>query len=127
MKIKNDRVYNFKGAFMGMRNPMNSWDKSDSKFGFQVHDGVKWFNEQETTDIVNKYIQKFNLTREQAMKKILNNSIVAYDDNSEIAECAIIGPEDMDLANRLIAAGPEHAKFLRQIFVTVDIQGPLYW
>jgi hypothetical protein len=33
----------------------------------------------------------------------------------------------MDLAKRLIAAGPEHRKFLRQIFVNVDITAPLYW
>lgn len=33
----------------------------------------------------------------------------------------------MDLAQRLIKAGPEHCKFLRQIFVSVDIDAPLYW
>ena len=38
-----------------------------------------------------------------------------------------IGPNDMKLATTLIKAGPEHRKFLRQIFVTVDITAPLYW
>lgn len=38
-----------------------------------------------------------------------------------------IGPNDLDLAQRLISSGPEHAKFLRQIFVSVDITAPLYW
>lgn len=33
MKFENTHVYNFEGAFHGMRNPMNSWDKSDSYFG----------------------------------------------------------------------------------------------
>ena len=33
MKFENTQVFNFKGAFHGMRNPMNSWDKSDSYFG----------------------------------------------------------------------------------------------
>lgn len=39
----------------------------------------------------------------------------------------IVGPKDMDLATRLIKAGNEHRKFLRQIFVSVDITAPLYW
>lgn len=39
----------------------------------------------------------------------------------------IIGPNDMDLAQRLIRSGSEHRKFLRQIFVSVDITAPLYW
>lgn len=33
----------------------------------------------------------------------------------------------MKLAQTLIKAGPEHRKFLRQIFVSVDITAPLYW
>lgn len=39
----------------------------------------------------------------------------------------VVGPKDMDLATRLIKAGNEHRKFLRQIFVSVDITAPLYW
>ena len=38
-----------------------------------------------------------------------------------------IGENDMNLAKRLISAGPEHRKFLRQIMVSVDITGPLFW
>ena len=38
-----------------------------------------------------------------------------------------IGPKDMKLAQGLIKGGPEHRKFLRQIFVSVDITAPLYW
>ena len=38
-----------------------------------------------------------------------------------------IGPKDLNLAQRLILAGPEHMKFMRQIFVSCDITGPLYW
>ena len=44
-----------------------------------------------------------------------------------MAEVAFIGPNDMKLATTLIKAGPEHRKFLRQIFVSVDITAPLYW
>lgn len=38
-----------------------------------------------------------------------------------------IGPNDMDLAQRMIKAGTPNDKFLRQIFVSVDITAPLYW
>jgi hypothetical protein len=39
----------------------------------------------------------------------------------------ILGPNDLDLLQRLIKGGPEHRKFMRQIFVSVDITAPLYW
>ena len=39
----------------------------------------------------------------------------------------IIGPNDLQLAQTLIKAGSEHRKFMRQIFVSVDITAPLYW
>lgn len=46
-----------------------------------------------------------------------------YDENG----CFVLGPNDLDLAMRLAHAGSDHRKFLRQIFVTVDITAPLYW
>ncbi len=39
----------------------------------------------------------------------------------------LIGKNDMKLAQQLIRAGSEHRKFMRQIFVSVDITAPLYW
>lgn len=39
----------------------------------------------------------------------------------------VLGPNDLDLACRLIKAGPEHAKFLRMIHVQMDITAPLYY
>ena len=39
----------------------------------------------------------------------------------------VIGENDMKLATSLIRGGSEHRKFLRQIFVSVDITAPLYW
>ena len=74
MKFEKTQVSNFEGALRGMRNPLNSWDKSDSSW----------------------------------------NPLY-------------IGKNDMNLAQRLISAGPEHMKFMRQIFVCVDITAPLYW
>ena len=46
-----------------------------------------------------------------------------YDGNGNF----VLGPNDLDLAKRLAHAGSDHRKFLRQIFVTVDITAPLYW
>lgn len=51
---------------------------------------------------------------------------VAVEDRYLIGEFSI-GPNDLDLACRLIKAGPEHRKFLRMIHVQMDITGPFYW
>ena len=55
------------------------------------------------------------------------NSWELGDSYMETYDRCIIGPKDMDLAQRLIKAGPEHCKFLRQIQVWVDFNMPLYW
>lgn len=47
--------------------------------------------------------------------------------NFEHCEFAKLGPNDIDLAQRMIKAGSPNDKFLRQIFVSVDITAPLYW
>ncbi|MCD8371320.1 MAG: hypothetical protein LUC94_13545, partial [Clostridiales bacterium] len=39
----------------------------------------------------------------------------------------VLGPNDLDLAQRLRRAGSDHRKFIRQIFVSVDITAPIYW
>ena len=46
-----------------------------------------------------------------------------YDENGKF----ILGPIDMDFGHRLAVSGSDHRKFLRQVFVTVDITAPLYW
>jgi len=51
----------------------------------------------------------------------------AKNDSEIVDGAAVIGPNDMDLASRLIKAGPEHCKFLRQISVVADVTAPLYW
>lgn len=51
----------------------------------------------------------------------------AKNDTVEENDKIIIGENDLALAKRLIKAGNEHRKFMRQIFVSVDITGPLYW
>jgi hypothetical protein len=76
MKFENTEVWGFTHAIRGMRNPKNSWDRSDS---------------------------------------------------SCVGDIVYVGPNDKRLMQQLIKAGPEHRKFLRQIFVSVDITAPFYW
>ena len=74
--VENVEVSNFSGAIRGMRNPLESWSKSDSEY------------------VSNEYV---------------------------------IGTVDLDLAKRLISSGSDHSKFMRQIFVSMDITAPIYW
>ena len=83
IKFENTEVMNFEGAIRGMRNPLNSWDKSDS------------------------------------------GSYYDYPDSCEPR--FIIGENDLALMKKLIKAGSDHRKFMRQILVSVDITAPLYW
>ena len=46
-----------------------------------------------------------------------------YDENGKF----VLGPVDLDFGHRLAVSGSDHRKFLRQVFVTVDITAPLYW
>ena len=82
MKFENTQVFNFDGALYGMRNPKNSWAKSDSRYVIDRDTGEEHY---------------------------------------------LIGENDMTLAKALIRGGSEHRKFLRQIFVSVNITAPLYW
>ena len=83
IKLEHLKVFNLEGALRGMRNPMNSWEKSDS---FKADEGL-----------------------------------------SSRGADYVIGEADMTLAQSLVKAGSDHRKFMRQIFVSVDITAPLYW
>ena len=78
LKVENLKTFNWEGALRGLRNPMNSWAKSDSTF----------------------------------------------DENGNVIN---IGENDLRLMKTLFKAGTEHRKYLRQIFVSMDITAPLYW
>ena len=82
MKFENTEVWGFEHSLRGMRNPKNSWNRSDSYQSDFTNDGKNGF---------------------------------------------VIGENDLKLAQTLIKAGNEHRKFMRQIFVSVDITAPLYW
>ena len=145
MQFKNTRVYNFEGAFRGMRNPMNSWNKSDSFFGL-----TDIFMSDALTDVCDAWIEYENVGRRERGAEEYSHEMENYDEyynvlekyeqwfinqgilrrsdyGGDVYEVALLGPNDLDLAQRLILAGNEHAKFMRQIFVSVDISAPLYW
>ena len=134
MKFENIKVYNFEGAFRGMRNPKNSWDKSDSCFGlFSCNDNAL-LDEVASAWMSQIYPGWENMEVDEEFGKIiswlLDNGVLNFTclyDSMDIYEGAFIGPKDMRLAQELIKGGSEHRKFLRQIFVTVDITAPLYW
>lgn len=86
MKFEKTEVWGFEHAIRGMRNPLESWGKSDSEW--------------ETHLDYNK---------------------------DEVYTKFAIGKNDLNLMQKLIKAGSEHRKFLRQIMVSVDVTAPLYW
>ncbi|MCD8084457.1 MAG: hypothetical protein LUE86_13355, partial [Clostridiales bacterium] len=66
---------------------------------------------------------------ENAMRGARNplNSWARSDSYCEEDGSYVLGPNDLDLAMRLRRAGSDHRKFIRQIFVSVDITAPIYW
>ena len=55
-----------------------------------------------------------------------SDSYTGYSDRYH-KDMFVVGPNDMNLAQRMIAAGTPNDKFIRQIPVSVDITAPLYW
>lgn len=55
------------------------------------------------------------------------NSWGHMDSHTEPDGSFIFGPNDLDLAMRLAKAGSDHRKYLRMVFVSVDVTAPLYW
>ena len=127
MKFENIKVMNFENAFRGMRNPKNSWRLTDSRFGISNYDCIQ----DVADDVVSDWLEylKYDLNDEEKREKIQDwlfaNGILYDGDN--VLEYFFIGPRDLKLAQQLISGGSEHRKFLRQIFVSVDITAPLYW
>lgn len=100
IKFEHPEVWGWEHAIRGMRNPLNSWERSDSypavdcgKCGIIDREGICYPKEHDCTPY----------------------------------KCYAIGDNDLSLMRRLIRAGSSHRKFLRQIFVSVDITAPLYW
>lgn len=108
MKFEHTEVWGFEHAIRGMRNPKESWNKSDSLYCYN-----------ETTDEDCKKCPLYNDEKQcsQTIKYQRDTKNPFY----------VIGENDMKLMQTLIRAGSEHRKFMRQIFVSVDITAPLYW
>lgn len=97
LKIENAEVFGWEHAIRGMRNPMNSWEKSDSEF----------------------------ITVDGEHHDITGNSGPWYGEDGWSEN--LIGPNDRGLMNKLAKAGTDHRKFMRMITVYLDITAPLYW
>lgn len=102
--IENIDVFGWEAAIRGMRNPMNSWDKSDSEYKYMCtclgpDEGPHYCE--------NCYYDACNPTSEEPV--------------------FVVGPNDLKLMQSLIRAGTDHSKFMRMINVTMDITAPLYW
>ena len=98
IKIERTETYGWEAAVRGMRNPKNSWDKSDSHYCWEPqYPGSGCFGCELNSDH-NCRVDKY-----------------------------IIGKNDFELMKTLAAAGNDHGKFLRMITVTVDLTAPLYW
>lgn len=97
IKFENTEVMGWEAAIRGMRNPMNSWDKSDSGICF---------------DTVACHTCRAD--RNHCKSRMENKEFV-------------VGYDDMNLMTRLRNAGTDHRKFMRMITVYVDIAAPLYW
>lgn len=121
MKFENIRVYNFENALRGMRNPKESWALSDSKFGFTSYENAI----EIAKEMASLWTVDSPKNKEDMFHLLLKDGII-HEDNGAV-EYAFLGPKDMKLALHLIKAGSEHRKFLRQLFVSVDITAPLYW
>ena len=132
MKITNTQIYKFEGAFRGMRNPLESWARSDSRFGMITDPKDKiemdvlsfWREKELDKNCTDAQWDEYTAFR---LSWLDNNGILRYSPEEDIREYAFLGPNDLDLAQRLIKGGSEHRKFLRQIFISVDITAPLYW
>ena len=121
MKFDKTWTGNWENAFRGLRHPLESYAKSDSDFG--IAENEIWLEE-----CANEVIYSYNEDPEDMSaerEELYNKGILYWGKNS--AEYAFIGKNDMDLAQRMIKAGAPNDKFLRQIFVSVDITAPLYW
>lgn len=124
LKFENTQVYNFEGAFRGMRNPKNSWHLSDSAFGFTADTRILT---DFCDEVAESYLDRQHPDFYTKADYLQHNGIKCVNSDEEIYEYNFIGAKDMKLAQRLISGGSEHRKFLRQIFVSVDITAPLFW
>lgn len=110
IKIENTEVFGWEHAIRGMRNPMNSWEKSDSKYCSEYdHYPIEGSCQFDFTYVHCPYDNICNKSK-KAMQQMY-----------------LVGSNDYDLMTRLRNSGTDHRKFMRMITVYLDITAPLYW
>lgn len=140
IKFNNQCVSNFENAIRGMRNPLESWKQSDSRYGLGDCDdeycASRLFDSTDAwmeylgygflEDIESEADRKQWLKAEQETGDWLWDSSL-LDKDGPYEHRFYFGPKDLKLAQSLVRAGTDEAKFMRQIFISVDITAPLYW
>ena len=137
MNFEYTTVMNFNNAMRGMRNALASWDRADSLCGYLPDDrydsdlievATAWAEKDKRYEDLSPSEQQ-DLISFYASWLIdeCNGDKLDFDERNEVRSYAYIGPNDMQLMQTLIKAGNSHRKFLRQIFVSVDISAGLYW
>ena len=136
MKVENLKVDGFEAAFRGLRNPLDSWAKSDSRFGIK---DCEYIGDEDLEYVAEEWIKEILKDKEDEEKLQVGDALADriydwlqetglcnYDAKNSCGTYAYIGPKDMALAQKLIKAGPEHCKFLRQINISFDLTLPFY-
>lgn len=132
LNVTNVEVAGFRTAIRGMRNPLKSWDKADSTEVI----GPNEVSDEQYEEYYREFLEEtsFEAPSEEFKVKVLNdfkrsvdNSRLPYDETSPMVPHFFLGENDLNLAQRLIKSGSDHSKFMRQIYVGMDITAPLYW
>lgn len=126
LEVAHIKAFNIEGAIRGMRNPYKNTEKSDSLFDI-VPEG--WASDIINDWVYNTYNPNADSWSDKKQEEYLDLTYeMGYNYLSdEVVELNLIGPKDLALAQKLIKAGSPHNKFMRQIFVSMDINAPLYW
>lgn len=134
LNVTNVEVAGFRTAIRGMRNPLKSWDKADSQAiiseaeiseEFCNHSMDNLFTAMKDANISFTDEEKDQII-EEIKNTVIKSQIPGYED-TDAAIYFIMGENDLNLAQRLIKSGNDHSKFMRQIYVGMDITAPLYW
>lgn len=140
IKFDNQCVSNFENAIRGMRNPLESWNQSDSRYGLGDCDdeycASRLFDSTDAwmeylgygflEDIESEVDRKQWLKAEKEIGEWLWDSSL-LDKDGPYEHRFYFGPKDLKLAQNLVRAGTDEAKFMRQIFISVDITAPIYF
>lgn len=132
IKVEETKVFNFEGALRGLRNPKNSWHLSDSFYGIGDDDEIRDLAGEAAYSYVD---QEINLYAEDDYEDwvkyrewlLTEGNGEVFGSDEHFSEGNFIGKKDLELAQRMVLAGTDESKFMRQIFVSFDLTAPLYF